>query len=85
MTCYTFSVRQTIPESKNVKIVMKKIDEEENEDFCEEEYLNSEELSFDEEKTFWKIFCSRWCIFYQTKNRFSENFCKSFFVSESSK
>ena len=83
MTCYTFSVRPTIPESKNLKIPMKKFDEEENEDFFEEEYFNFEELSFGEEKTFWKIFCGRRCIFYQTKNRFSENFCKSFFVSKS--
>ena len=51
MTCYTFSVRPTIPESKNVKVAMKKI-EEENEDFCEEEYFNFEKLSFSEEKTF---------------------------------
>ena len=83
MTCYIFSVRPTIPESKNTKVAMKKFDEEENEDFFEEEYLNFEELSFDEEKTFWKIFCGRWCIYYQTKNEFSENFCKSFFVSKS--
>ena len=83
MTCYTFSVRPTIPKSKNVKIPMKKFDEEENEDFFEEEYFNFEELSFGEEKTFWKNFCGRRCIFYQTKNRFSENFCKSFFVSKS--
>ena len=34
---------------------MKKFDEEENEDFCEEEYFNFEELSFGEEK-FWKNF-----------------------------
>ena len=85
MTCYTFSVRQTILESRNVKITMKKIDEEDNEDLSEEEYLNFEELSFGEEKTFWKNFCGRWCIYYQTKNRFSENFCKSFFVSKSLK
>ena len=32
-TCYTFSVRPTIPESKNIKVVMKEIDEGENEDF----------------------------------------------------
>ena len=42
---------------------LKKIDEEENEDFCEEEYFNFEELSFSEEKTFWKNFWGRWCIF----------------------
>ena len=52
MACYTFSVRQTIPESENSKIALKKFDEEENEDFCEEEYFNFEELSFGEEKTF---------------------------------
>ena len=63
MTCYTFSVGPTIPESKNVKIPMEKFDEEENEDFFEEEYFNFEELSFGEEKTFWKNFCGRWCIF----------------------
>ena len=45
MTCYAFS-----------EIPMKKIDEEENEDFFEEEYFNFEELSFGEEKTFWKNF-----------------------------
>ena len=48
MTCYTFSVEPTIPESKNVKVTMKKFDEEGNEDFCEEEYFNFEELSFSE-------------------------------------
>ena len=52
MTCFTFSVRPTIPESKNSKVVMKKFDEEENEDFCEEEYFNFEDLIFGEEKTF---------------------------------
>ena len=52
MTCYTYSVRPTIHESEYLKIAMKKIDEEENEDLCEEEYLNFEELSFDEEKYF---------------------------------
>ena len=83
MTCYTFSVRSIIPEYRNVKVGMKKFDEEENEDFFEEEYFNFEELSFGEEKKFWKNFCGRRCIFYQTKNKFSENFCKSFFVLKS--
>ena len=58
MTCYTFSVRPTIPESRNVKVAMKKFDEKENEDFCEE-YFNFEELNFGEEKSFWKNFCAR--------------------------
>ena len=46
---------------------MTKNNEEENEDFCKEEYFNFEELSLGEEKTFWKNFCDRQCIFYQTK------------------
>ena len=49
MTCYTFSVRPTIPESRNVKVAMKILDEEENEDFCEEKYFNFGELSFGED------------------------------------
>ena len=77
MACYTFSVRPTIPESKNVKITMKKFDEEENEDFFEEEYFNFEELTFGEEKTFWKNFCGRRCIFYQTKKDFRKIFVKA--------
>ena len=31
---------------------MKKFNEEENEEFCEEEYFNFEHLIFEEEKTF---------------------------------
>ena len=46
MTCYTFFVRPTLPESRNIKVAIKKFDEEENEDFCEEDYFNFEELSF---------------------------------------
>ena len=52
MTCYTFSVRRTISESKKLKITIEKFDEEENEDFCEDKYFNFEDLSFAEEKTF---------------------------------
>ena len=44
MACYTFPFRPTILESENLKIAMKKIDEEENEDFCTEQYFNFEEL-----------------------------------------
>ena len=40
MTCFTFSVRPTIPESGNVKVAMKKFDEEEKEHFCEKDYFN---------------------------------------------
>ena len=52
IACYTYSVKATIPESENLKIKMKKIHEEENEGFCEEEYLNFKEVIFGEEKTF---------------------------------
>ena len=44
MTCCTFSIKPTIPESRNVKVAMKKFNEEENEDFCEEEYFKFEYL-----------------------------------------
>ena len=40
MTCYTYSVRPIILESRNLKVKVKKLEEEENEDFCEEEYFN---------------------------------------------
>ena len=43
MTCYTFSVRPTFLDSENLKIAIKKLNEEENEDFYEEEYFNFEE------------------------------------------
>ena len=35
MTCYTFSVRKIIPESKNMRTAMKNINEKENEDFSQ--------------------------------------------------
>ena len=56
MTCCIFSPRPTIPESRNVKFAMERFDEEENEDFCEEDYFNFEELSFVEEKNILEIF-----------------------------
>ena len=54
--CYTFSVRPIISASKNIKIATKKIDEEENEDFCEGEYFVLEALIIGEKKHFEKIF-----------------------------
>ena len=56
MLCYTFSVRPTITECRNVKVAIKKFDEEENEDFSEEEYFNFEDLIFGEEKNILKKF-----------------------------
>ena len=85
MTCYTFSVRQTIPESRNVKVAMKKFDEEENEDFCEEGYFNFEELSLGEKKYFGKIFAVDGVSFTKLKINFRKIFVKSFFVSKSLK
>ena len=76
MTCYSFSVRPTIPESRNVKVA---IDEEENEDFCEEEYFNFEELSFSGEKTFRKNFCGIDGVsFTKLKTNFRKIFIKAF-------
>ena len=54
LACYTFSV-SWIQKFKSQK--WKNFDEEENEDFCEEEYFNFEDLIFGEEKTFWEYFC----------------------------
>ena len=56
---------------------MKKFDAEENEDFCKKEYFNFEELSFSEEKTFWKNFCGRWRIFTKLKIDFRKIFVKA--------
>ena len=75
MTCYTFSVRPTVPESKNVKIPMEKIDEKENEDFFEEVYFNFEELSFGGEH-FGKIFVVDGVSFTKLKIDFRKIFVK---------
>ena len=77
MTCYTFFVRPTIPESRNIKVAIKKFDEEENEDFCEEDYFNFEELSFDEEKHFGKIFAVDGVSFTKLKIDFRKIFVKA--------
>ena len=77
MTCYTFSVWLTIPESRNVKVAIKKFDEGENEDFCEEEYFNFKEISFGEEKTFWKIFAVDGVSFTRLKTNFRKIFVKA--------
>ena len=52
MAYYKFSVRPTIPGSENLKIALKEFNEEENEDFCKEEYFSFEDLIFGEEKSF---------------------------------
>ena len=46
MSCYTFFVTPTISESENFKIAMKRIDDEEYEDFGKEKYFNFERLIF---------------------------------------
>ena len=56
---------------------MKKFDEEENEDFFEEQYFNFEELSFVEEKTFWKIFVAEGVSFTKLKIDFRKIFVKA--------
>ena len=56
---------------------MKKIDEEENEDFCKEEYFNFEELSFSEEIHFRKIFAVDGVSFTKLKIDFRKIFGKA--------
>ena len=63
MTCYTFSVRPIILESKNVKVTLKKFDEEENEDFYEEQYFNFEDLYFHRRKNIMKNFLRKMVYF----------------------
>ena len=77
MTCYTFSVRPTIPESKNVKIPMKQFDEEEYEDFFEEEYFNFEELISVRKKHFGKKFAVDGVSFTKLKIDFRKTFVKA--------
>ena len=77
MTCYKFSVRPTIPEYRNVKVAMEKFDEEQNEDFCEEEYFNLAQLSFGEEKHFGKIFAVDGVSFTKLKIDFRKIFVKA--------
>ena len=59
MICYTISVRPTIPESENLKIAMKNIDEDESEDISEEKYIIFEALVFGEKKMHFEN-CFRW-------------------------
>ena len=70
MTCYTFFARPTIPESRNLKVAMKKFDEEENEDFCEEEYFNLKSLVSVRKKHFGKIFAVDGVSFTKLKINF---------------
>ena len=53
------------------------MDEEENEDFCEEDYFNFEELSFGEERTFWKIFAVDGVSFTKLKINVRKIFVKA--------
>ena len=56
---------------------MKKFDEEEREDFCEEEYFNFEELSFGGEKHFGKILAVDGVSFTKLKLNFRKIFVKA--------
>ena len=78
MACYTFSVRPNLPESRNVKVAMKKFDEEENEHFCEEDYFNFQELSFRRGKNILeKIFAVDGESFTKLKIDFRKTFLKA--------
>ena len=59
MTCYTFSVRKIIPESKNLRTAMKNINEKENEDFSQGQYFNFDDLILSENKIFLNNFWLR--------------------------
>ena len=79
MTCYTFSVSPTIPESKNVKVVMKK----KMKIFAKKSISTLKSLVSVRKKHFGKIFAQDDVSLAKLKIDFSENFCKSFFVSKS--
>ena len=59
MACYTFSIRPIIPESKNLRIAMKNINEKENEDFSQGQYFNFEDLILSEKEIFLNNFWLR--------------------------
>ena len=56
MTCYTFSARPTIPESRNVKVAMKKIDEEKMKTFVKNSISTLRTLFLAKKKHFEKNF-----------------------------
>ena len=59
MICYIFSVRQIIPESKNLRTAMKNINEKENEDFSQGQYFNFDDLILSENEIFFNNFWLR--------------------------
>ena len=59
ITCYTFSVRQIIPESKNLRTATKNINEKENEDFSQGQYFNFDDLILSENEIFFNNFWLR--------------------------
>ena len=84
MCCETFSFEPIILEYGKLKIAMKIIDEQENENLCKEEQFIFEAVNLGEKKK--KRFetvlgsCFRLCILCETKNRFLENYCHGCFV-----
>ena len=52
ITCYTFSFRKIIPESKNLGTAMKNINEKENEEFSQGRYFNFDDLILSEDEIF---------------------------------
>ena len=59
MTCYPFSLRKIIPESKNLKTAMKNINEKENEDFSQGQYFKFDDLVRSEYEIFLNNFWLR--------------------------
>ena len=67
MAYYTFAVRPTNPESDNLKIAMKKFDEEENEDFFKKKFSFFEKISalkilFSAKKKQFERICALDCV-----------------------
>ena len=59
VTCYTFSVRKIIPESKYLGTAMKNINEKENEEFSQGQYFNFDDLILSENEIFFNNFWIR--------------------------
>ena len=75
--CCTFSVTTTIPESKIVKVAMKKFDEEEKKTFPRRREFQLSGAFFGEEKPFEKIFVQDGVSLAKLKNDFMKIFVKA--------
>ena len=77
MTCYTFSVRPTIPESKNAKVAMKKLMKKKMKTFAEKSISTLKSLVSVRKKHFRKIFAVNGVSFTKLKIDFRKIFVKA--------